>query len=161
VIDPTDPINLPRHHIDERDLETIIRIHEFGHAAVDSGITRNPRWDAMASHRDDGAILDDAAAFVASRNTLFSSIPDDTHELLAQAVAWSCIREFVPHLGATFAPYSGISLRNTASARPISTSFHLARCALASGAAQRISGRLVACNHQPSARGPAPAGAAA
>ena len=71
------------------DLLTIVRIHEYAHAACHLGI---PLQDIEHHLSDYGASTEtDWAAFGNTRDNFFAELDTRCHELLAQAITWSCL----------------------------------------------------------------------
>jgi hypothetical protein len=67
-----------RHSLQGHDVEYIVRLHEYAHAMTHLGV---------ASTCD----LDDVDAFVAGRSAILACADTDTHEILAQTIAWTAL----------------------------------------------------------------------
>ena len=71
------------------ELELIVRLHEYAHALVHTGIRdRQIRAELMGFANE----KTDWDTFATKRNVFWNSASSDVHELLAQAITYSCLR---------------------------------------------------------------------
>ncbi len=75
---------------DPKDLEFLVRCHEFAHAIVHLGVRATHRADVTKTFGKDGAT--DTRRFLRARNARFRRIGDQAHEMLAQALTLSAVR---------------------------------------------------------------------
>ena len=79
----------PRFKAEFPDLLTVVRIHEYAHAVVHTGINTADVSEQLAKLGIGGTT--DWESFRADRDRAFSALDNDCHELLAQAIACACI----------------------------------------------------------------------
>lgn len=77
------------------DLLTVVRIHEYAHAMVHLGIHNGYVTSRLKELGPDGAT--DWESFRSKRDQAFSVIDEGSHEFLAQAITWACIRNDRSH----------------------------------------------------------------
>jgi hypothetical protein len=72
-----------------QDLLTIVRIHEYAHAVVHTGLDLRRIEDQLSIF----GVWDitDWNSFRASRDQAFVALDENSHELLAQAITWACL----------------------------------------------------------------------
>lgn len=78
------PFNCP-----PKDLEFIVRLHEYGHALLHLGISLHYDRNLLVSYPNAGETTWDG--FVSARNAVSSSIDEPTHEFLAQTLGWCAL----------------------------------------------------------------------
>jgi len=77
----------PRLGVEFIDLLTVVRIHEYAHAIVHTGIVAE-QLAALA-----GNPTTDWDSFRAGRHAAFCALDDESSELLAQAITWGCVSQ--------------------------------------------------------------------
>ena len=75
---------------DPEELLQIVRLHEYAHAVVHLGISGEVARAHLSSFGDDEAT--DWSGFMDQRTKQFVSLPEDVHELLAQAITYDALR---------------------------------------------------------------------
>src|SRR5437867_1746655 len=71
------------------DLLTVVRMHEYAHSLVHSGIDVRDIQAQFGNFNSEGTT--DWKSFKTNRDQAFSTIDDSAHELLAQAITWACL----------------------------------------------------------------------
>lgn len=83
----------PRFNVDLEDFLRIVRIHEYAHAAVHTGIYLGDVAERLEKLGPIG--VTDWDSFRAERDKSFKDLDGESHELLAQAITWASL---VPEL---------------------------------------------------------------
>jgi len=81
----------PQFNAEFLDLLTVVRIHEYAHAVVHTGINAGEIADHLGNFGASGTT--DWECFRTDRNAAFSALDEESSELLAQAITWACITQ--------------------------------------------------------------------
>ncbi len=81
----------PRFDVRFLDLLTVVRIHEYAHAVVHTGVDVGCVEEQLGTFAAEGTT--DWKSFRANRDRAFSALDDESSELLAQAITWACLSQ--------------------------------------------------------------------
>jgi hypothetical protein len=77
-----------------RDLEFIVRLHEYAHALIHLGVFWKDELGLIRDYPNGGET--DWNTFLSRRSEAFRSLPDEVHEFLAQLVSWITVGMLEP-----------------------------------------------------------------